>query len=150
MVKTVNTEPYGVVIAWLRRSRKTRELTVREVAQRLDVSHTWVVKVENGARRLDLFEYARLCTVLGVDPHEGVQMLCAMNLFPKGRNKAAIPEKKPRGRKPKAVVAVVAEPKKRGRKPNAEKVAPVAATPEPKKAVKVKAAPVKKAGRAKK
>lgn len=48
---------------------------MREVAQRLNVPHSWVEKIELADRRLDLVEYLRYCQVLGVDPHKGLDLI---------------------------------------------------------------------------
>jgi len=48
---------------------------MRTVAARLKVPHSWVAKVEQGERRLDIIEFTRLCLALGLDPHEGVDLI---------------------------------------------------------------------------
>ncbi|MBL1274794.1 MAG: helix-turn-helix transcriptional regulator [Ectothiorhodospiraceae bacterium] len=45
---------------------------MRELAVQLNVSHSWVAKVEQNERRLDLLEYVRLCNSLGVNPSTGL------------------------------------------------------------------------------
>ncbi|MEI6515920.1 MAG: helix-turn-helix domain-containing protein [bacterium] len=60
---------------WLRTNRQARHLTLRTVAARLGVSHTWVSKVENGERRLDVFEYVNLCFALGLNPRAGLDLI---------------------------------------------------------------------------
>jgi len=46
---------------------------MRDLAERLRTQHSFVQKVENGERRLDLIEYLRYCEALGVDPIEGMR-----------------------------------------------------------------------------
>lgn len=48
---------------------------MRELGDKLGVIHSWVGKIEQGERRLDLIEYIRLCKVLGIDPHEGLDLV---------------------------------------------------------------------------
>jgi len=48
---------------------------MRDLAAKLDVSHSWVGKIEQGERRLDVLEYVRLCKALGVDPGKGLSKL---------------------------------------------------------------------------
>lgn len=48
---------------------------MREIGERLDVIHSWVGKVEQGERRLDLIEYIKYCDVLGINPHEGLDFI---------------------------------------------------------------------------
>lgn len=60
---------------WLRTNRQARNLTLRTVAARLGVSHTWVSKVESGDRRLEINEYVDLCFALGLNPHAGLDLI---------------------------------------------------------------------------
>ncbi len=55
--------------------RHERNLTQRQLAELLDVPYSWVGKVELGERRLDIIEFVRLCKALGVDPHEGLEVV---------------------------------------------------------------------------
>lgn len=48
---------------------------MRELAERLDVPHSWVGKIETGERRLDICEYVRLCAALKCDFKEGIDVL---------------------------------------------------------------------------
>ena len=45
---------------------------MRKLAAELDVPHSWVAKVEQLERRLDVLEYVRLCHGIGVDPNKGL------------------------------------------------------------------------------
>lgn len=48
---------------------------MRELADKLDVSHSWIGKVEQLERRLDVYEYARLCECLEIKPEHGIKKL---------------------------------------------------------------------------
>lgn len=48
---------------------------MRELAGRLNQPHSFVQKVETMERRLDVFEYSLYCKALGVDGHEGLDLL---------------------------------------------------------------------------
>lgn len=72
--KTIHTDLYHAVLRWLRTCRQEKGLSMRTVAARLHVRHTWIGKVEQGERRLDLIEYVRLCRELGADPHRGIEL----------------------------------------------------------------------------
>jgi len=48
---------------------------MRELGEKLGVIHSWVGKIEQGERRLDLVEYVRLCKALEIDPHEGLDLV---------------------------------------------------------------------------
>ena len=49
-------------------SREIAGLSQRELAARLGVAHSWVAKVENGERRVDLLEFSWFVSACGVDP----------------------------------------------------------------------------------
>jgi transcriptional regulator with XRE-family HTH domain len=73
--KTLHSESQRALINWLRANRQARKVTMRTVAGRLGVSHSWIAKTENGERRLDLNEFVDLCFALGVDPHQGLDLV---------------------------------------------------------------------------
>ncbi len=75
MEKTIHSRDYDRLRQWLREQRTEKELTMREVAAKIGVIHSWVGKVEQGERRLDVVEFVRYCDALGVDPHEGLNLL---------------------------------------------------------------------------
>lgn len=75
MQKTIYSDDYARLRQWLRDQREAKGLTMREIGERLDVIHSWVGKVEQGERRLDLVEYIKYCDVLGINPHEGLDFI---------------------------------------------------------------------------
>ena len=48
---------------------------MRDVAEKLDVHHSWIGKIEQSERRLDIVEYLRICKALEIDPHEGLNLV---------------------------------------------------------------------------
>jgi transcriptional regulator with XRE-family HTH domain len=48
---------------------------MRDLAEIIDVSHSWIGKIEQGERRLDMMEYVRLCKALGIDACKGLSLL---------------------------------------------------------------------------
>ena len=50
---------------------------MRELADKLAVPHSWIGKVEQMERRLDVLEYVRLCQGIGIDPIEGITLIQA-------------------------------------------------------------------------
>ena len=56
---------------------------MRELAEKLDVPHSWVGKVEQMERRLDIIEYIRLCQCIGIDPVDGVTLVKTAMFPPK-------------------------------------------------------------------
>jgi len=75
MQKTISSRKYKELISWLKESRKSKGISMRDLAHKLNVSHSWVSKVENLERRLDVYEYSILCRQLGVDPKKGLGKL---------------------------------------------------------------------------
>ena len=74
MEKTIHSKTYKILRDWLIKMRHERGLTQRDLADLLDVPHSWVGKIEVGERRLDLVEYLRVCKILEINPHEGVDL----------------------------------------------------------------------------
>ena len=55
---------------WLIEKRKESHFTQRQLAERLEVVHSLVGKVEKGERRLDAIEFRTYCQALGVEPSD--------------------------------------------------------------------------------
>ena len=51
---------------------------MRDLAERLGVHHSWIGRIEQGERRLDIVEYMRLCTEIGCDPSEGLKIISSV------------------------------------------------------------------------
>lgn len=68
MQKSIHTPEYGLFRSEIRAIREDAGLSQRELAERLDVAHSWVAKVEMGERRLDLIEFCRFVSACGVNP----------------------------------------------------------------------------------
>ena len=73
MKKTLHSKEYKRLVSWLRQQRIAQNLTIRELATKLNVSHSFVGKIEQGERRLDVIEYLTYCSVLGVSPTKGLK-----------------------------------------------------------------------------
>lgn len=67
MRKSIHTPEYAALRAELLRIRTAAGLSQRELAARLKVPHSWVAKVENGERRIDLVEFCWFVTSCGKD-----------------------------------------------------------------------------------
>lgn len=57
MRKSIHTPEYAALRAQLYKIRTDAGLSQRDLAARLKVPHSWVAKVENGERRIDLVEF---------------------------------------------------------------------------------------------
>jgi transcriptional regulator with XRE-family HTH domain len=75
MQKTIYSSEYSNLLKWLRAKRQKKGLTMRELGEKMKIHHSWVGKVEQGERRLDIMEYVSLCKALEVDPHEGLDLI---------------------------------------------------------------------------
>jgi len=74
MKKTIYSDDYQVLVTWLKSSRHKKGLSMRELADRLEVPHSWIGKVEQMERRLDVLEYIHLCQCMDIDPVEGIAL----------------------------------------------------------------------------
>jgi len=68
MRKSSHTPEYAALRGELRSARAEAELSQRDLAARLHVPHSWVAKVENGERRIDLVEFCWFLSACGMDP----------------------------------------------------------------------------------
>ncbi len=73
--KTVSSNENIRLTAWLKEKRLEKGHSMRSFAQLLGAPHTFIGKIENSERRLDVVEYVKYCRALGVDPKEGLDSL---------------------------------------------------------------------------
>ncbi len=67
---SIYTDQYRRVIDELKRARKAAGVTQQRLAEALSQPQSFVSKVENGERRLDIVEFAHFCQAIAVDPCE--------------------------------------------------------------------------------
>lgn len=72
-----NSQNYSDLRAWLKSHRLVAGLTIRTLAEKLGVGHSIIGKIEDGSRKLEVFEFARYCQALGLDPHVGLDIIMA-------------------------------------------------------------------------
>ena len=68
MRKSTHTPLYDALRKRLLGMRRDAALTHRQLAKRLGREHSFVWRVEQGERRLDLVEFFWYCKALGYDP----------------------------------------------------------------------------------
>ena len=68
MEKSTHTREYRELRSELHRVRQDANLSQRALATRLGMPHSWVAKVENGERRIDLIEFCWFVSACGADP----------------------------------------------------------------------------------
>lgn len=66
---------YEKLRAWLKQSRDESGLTLRDVADAMGRHHSVLGKMEQDRRKIEILEFVRYCQVLGVNPHEGLDIL---------------------------------------------------------------------------
>ena len=59
---------YQMVIKALREARVAGHITQEELGKALGRPQSFIAKVENGERRLDIVEFVHLCRLVGIDP----------------------------------------------------------------------------------
>lgn len=75
MQKTIASNKYRKLIDWLIGARQERGLSIRALAEKLEVNHSAVQRIESLERRLDVNEFVIYCRALEVDPHQGIDLL---------------------------------------------------------------------------
>lgn len=65
---SIYSDEYQRVIKALREARIAKEVTQESLAQALDRPQSFIAKVENGERRLDIVEFVYLARLLSIDP----------------------------------------------------------------------------------
>lgn len=68
MKKSVHTPHYDEVRKKLVAMRKAAKLTHRQLADKLNREHSFVWRIEQGERRLDVVEFFWVCRALGQNP----------------------------------------------------------------------------------
>jgi transcriptional regulator with XRE-family HTH domain len=74
-MKKSSQEQYVLLQQMLVESRESAGLAQQDVAAKLGKHQTFVSKVENGQRRLDLIEFLQMADVLEFDPHDFIKKL---------------------------------------------------------------------------
>lgn len=75
MTNSIYSDEMRTLVNWLKSERKQQKLSMRALAERMDKPHSFVQKVEQGERRLDVVEYVWYCRKLGVNPHDGLLLI---------------------------------------------------------------------------
>ena len=75
-MKAIYDPNYRKLVGWLTAERKYSNVTQPELAERLGYpSHNYISKIETFDKKLGLVEFVKICKVLGLDPHEGLEFL---------------------------------------------------------------------------
>ena len=75
MEKTLHSIEYQKLTDWLKSQREAQGLSMRELGDRMNISHSFIGKVEQRERKLDVIEYLAYCDALGVSPIKGLKVI---------------------------------------------------------------------------
>ena len=75
MHKAITSDKYLSLISWLKETRLKKNLSMRDLAMRIDEPHSFVGKIESAERRLDVYEYVLYCEALDINPRLGLKYL---------------------------------------------------------------------------
>jgi len=64
---TIYSEDYQLIIRILREARIAQEITQEQLATAVGRPQSFIAKVENGERRIDVVEFVHLARLLGID-----------------------------------------------------------------------------------
>lgn len=67
-MSSIYSDEYQLVIKSLRSARIDQGITQTQLAELLGKPQSFVAKVENGERRLDVIEFATIARLLSLDP----------------------------------------------------------------------------------
>ena len=59
----------------LRKMRNERHYTMREIASIIDMPHSFISKIEQQGRRVDVGEFIHYCRAIGRDPAKELEIL---------------------------------------------------------------------------
>ena len=68
MEKSTHTPEYRALRNVLKKTRAEAGLSQRDLATKLGTPHSWVAKVENGERRIDVIEFCWFVAACGRNP----------------------------------------------------------------------------------
>jgi len=67
------------LVAWLKRSRLEKGMTMRELGNRLNKPFQYISKIERAQQNLHIEDYVKYCNALGVDMGIGLDILSRSN-----------------------------------------------------------------------
>lgn len=75
MPSSLHSHEYQRLTEWLKKAREANGLSMRDLAAKLGMPHSFVGKVEQQERRLDVIEYVQYCEAIGVLPQDGLKII---------------------------------------------------------------------------
>jgi len=74
-MKSTYTETYKLFLLKLIEARKAKGITQAGLAEKLKRPQSFISKIENGERRVDVVEFLELTNALGVNPNDIINAL---------------------------------------------------------------------------
>lgn len=66
-MKSIYSEEYIALLGLLVEARRDAGLTQEQLAKHFDKHQSFIAKIENGERRLDVIEFLKICKVIKAD-----------------------------------------------------------------------------------
>ncbi len=73
--KSIHAKEYHSVISMIREYRESKGFTQKELAAKIGTDQTFISKVENSERRLDIIELRTICKALDISLVDFIQEL---------------------------------------------------------------------------
>jgi transcriptional regulator with XRE-family HTH domain len=75
-MKSIFNERYRRLVGWIIAERKFKKVTQVELSKRLGYPNsTYISKIEQFERRMDMLEFVNICEIIGINPHDGLSIL---------------------------------------------------------------------------
>jgi transcriptional regulator with XRE-family HTH domain len=68
-LKSIYHDSYQTLLSLLVEARNAEGLTQQQLADKLERPQSFISKIENGDRRLDVIEFLQICRLLRADPY---------------------------------------------------------------------------------
>ena len=75
MIKSIYTKESDILRKWLLEKRRASNLTQRQLAEKLNIHHSIVGKIETGERQVNVVELIYYCKILQANPMEIIEKL---------------------------------------------------------------------------
>ncbi len=67
---SINSPEYDILLQVIREAREGKRVSQRELARRLGMFESYIVKIENRERRVDTVEFIKIAVALDMEPNE--------------------------------------------------------------------------------
>ncbi|ATQ84267.1 MULTISPECIES: helix-turn-helix domain-containing protein [Pseudomonadota] len=75
MQKAITSQNYINLTSYLKKRRLELGLSMRDLGERIDQPHSFVQKLEDGQKKLDIYQYVQYCEALELDAPETLRIL---------------------------------------------------------------------------